>query len=66
MWITRFEVIFENPLYFSVFVEAEDREEAETIAVENHFPSSEIPLPPGFELNDGWFVEGSVRVRDDD
>jgi hypothetical protein len=64
--VTRFEVVFETALYRSVFVEAADREEAETLAVENHFPASELPLPPGYDLNPDWFVEGTVRVRDDD
>lgn len=64
--MTRYEVVFETALYRSVFVDAEDQDEASTKAVEHFFPATELPLPPGYELNDGWFVEGVIRVRDDD
>lgn len=64
--MAKFEVVFETQMWFSVFVDADDQEEAENIATETHFPSSEIPLPSGYELNDRWFVEGVLPVRYDD
>jgi len=61
----KFEVVFETAVYKTVVVEAEDIEEAQDIAVDNHFPDL-IPTPYGYELDDNWFVEGVTRVRDDE
>lgn len=62
----KFEVVFETAVYKTVFVDAEDAEEASNKAIENHFPPNEIPLPNGYELNSDWFVEGVMPVRYDD
>lgn len=61
-----FEVVFETPLYRSVFVEADDADEASEKAIDRHYPA-QISLPHGYEAEqDNWFVGGVVRVRDDD
>ena len=61
----KFEVVFETPLYFSVFVDAEDQDEAQAKAVDNHFPEG-FSVPRGYEIDDNWFVSGIVRASDDD
>lgn len=62
----KFEVVFETPLYYSIFVDADDQEDASNKAVDYHYPS-QISLPRGFEAEqDDWFIGGVVRVRDDD
>ena len=62
----KFEVVFETALYKSVFVDADDPDEAAEKAVENFPPASELPLPQGYEINPGWFVEGVMAVKYDD
>ncbi len=61
----RFEVVFETAIYYSVIVDADDADEAAESALETKFPP-QIAVPNGFEVNDAWFVGGTVRVRDDD
>jgi len=64
--VTKFVVVFETALYRSLVVEAEDRDEAANKAVDAFLPAPEIPLPTGYEVNDGWFVEDVVKAVDDD
>lgn len=64
--MAKYEVVLETPLYFSIFVDADDQDEAADKAMDRHYPS-QISLPHGYEADqDGWFVGGVVRVRDDD
>lgn len=58
-----YEVVMETAIYYSVFVDAEDQDEAEDKARERDVPA--VALPHGFELNDDWFVGGVVVVRDE-
>ncbi len=58
----RYEVVLETALYYSVYVDAEDAEEAEDIAMERGAPS--FHLPHGFEVSDKWFVDGAVDISE--
>lgn len=62
----KFQVVFETAVYYSVFIDAEDGDEAVDVALDTKFPLTEIPLPPGYELNESWFVEDVTRIRDAD
>lgn len=62
----KFEVVLETTLYYNVFVDADDQEEASDKAMDRHYPSL-ISLPIGYEAEqDNWFVGGVVRIRDED
>lgn len=64
----KYEVVFETKLYYSVFVDAEDEQEASEKAIDNRFPPK-ISVPTGFEIADDetdWFIDGVVEVSYDD
>lgn len=58
-----YEVVLETTLYYSVFVDADDQDEASDKALDRGLPT--LPVPHGFEVNDDWFVGGVVEVKDD-
>ncbi|UVG35233.1 hypothetical protein SEA_CECE_227 [Microbacterium phage Cece] len=59
-----FEVVLETALYYSVFVDADDADEAADKVMDRDTPT--LNLPKGFEYDERWFVGGVVAVRDDD
>ncbi len=64
----KYEVVFETKLYFSVFVDAEDEQEASEKAIDTRFPPK-ISVPTGFEVADDetdWFIDGVIPVSYDD
>lgn len=61
-----FEVVLETTLYYSVFIDADDPDEASARVLESEKFPPQINVPKGFEVNDDWFVGGVVAVRDDD
>lgn len=64
--MSRFEVVLETTMYYSVVVDAEDQDEAADKVMDRHYPS-QVSLPNGYEAEqDSWFIGGVVRVRDDD
>ena len=64
--MAKYEVVLETPLYFSIFVDADDPDEAADKAMDRYYPA-QISLPNGYEAEqEDWFVGGVVRVRDDD
>lgn len=64
--MSKFEVVLETPLYYSVFVDADNADAASALVLDSYYPSP-IHLPKGYEAaQDDWFVGGVLRVRDDD
>lgn len=64
----KYEVVFETKLYYSVFVDAEDDQEAADKAIDTRFPPK-IGVPAGFEVADNetdWFIDGVLAVTYDD
>ncbi len=62
----KFEVVLETALYYSVFIDADDQDEAADMVLSSEKYPPQISVPNGFEVNDDWFVGGVVVVRDDD
>jgi len=64
--VAKFEVVFETSVYYSVFVDADNAQDASDKALEQEFPPPSLHVPNGFEVSEDWFVEGVVRAGDDD
>lgn len=59
-----YQVVFETAVYRTVYVTADDADEAQAKAIDHNYPES-LYLPNGYELNDVWFVDSVSRVNDD-
>lgn len=63
--MSRYEVVFETALTYTVYVDADDADEAQDKAFERKFPGV-IGVPQGFEVNENWFIDSVTSVDEDD